>query len=386
MLSFKDNLLAQFSVVAFVIMVILALVTSFILIEILNNNIGLLREHGEALAAGRSILPTDPFSIPSLSNQVSNLKWISLGAIGGSFVYLYATLVYLVWEGWKTIVRQRSALQQANQRLESRVDETGQDLKDALELEERRNAFVSIASHELRTPMTTIMGFSELLLKREAPEATRQDWLERIYQNSQILSAIVDDMLDVSRIQSGKLAIDLQHVQLENLIDEVLAGIREDANSHEFAVDVPQDTPEVVADKEKLSQVVINLLTNAVKYSPDGGSVTISAHHEDENERVVVAVADQGMGIAAEERDRLFNTFHRIRRPETEGIRGTGLGLSIVKGLVVMMRGDVWVESEINKGSKFFFTVPTKRMDISEGELQTSNDSGGIDGEAGAVG
>ena len=133
MFDFRNNLLVQFSVVSFVIMVILALVSSFVLIEMLNRNIDLLAEHSEAISAGRTIEPSDPISIRSLSNQVSNLKWVTLGAIGGSFVYLYATLVYLVWEGWRTIVRQRVDLEVANEELESRVAARVEDLRNALD-------------------------------------------------------------------------------------------------------------------------------------------------------------------------------------------------------------------------------------------------------------
>ena len=261
------------------------------------------------------------------------------------------------------------------------------DVTQERELRDRRNAFVSIASHELRTPMTSIMGFSELLVKSpDIPEATRLDWLERVHQNSQILSAIVDDMLDVSRIQSGVLALDLERISLDGVIDEVLAGIRPETDQHEFVVEIPGDTPEVVADKEKLAQVIINLATNAVKYSPEGGQVTISAHHEEDQERVVVEVSDQGVGIAPKDQEQLFSTFHRIRRPETEGVRGTGLGLSIVKGLAGLMGGDVWVKSELNEGSTFFFSIPTRSSDISEGTFQPSRRGGGSNAEEGATG
>ena len=301
--SFKDNLLAQFSIITLVIMVILALVLSLVLVESLDHNIDLLREHDEAIAAGKSIDSSDPLSIPKLSRQVSNLKWITLAAIGGSFFYLYATLLYMVWEGWKTIVWQRVELESTNAELEQRMSE-------ATELQQRREAFVSIASHELRTPMTAIMGFSELLVsKPDTPEATRLDWLNRIHQNGVVLSAIVDDMLDLSRIQTGKLPLNLEYLQLETLVEEVLSGIKPGNDDHGFQVDIPTDNPDIWADREKLTQVLMNLVTNAVKYSPSGGSVEISAHHEPDRERVVVKVADEGIGIAPEDQEQLFSSY-----------------------------------------------------------------------------
>ena len=208
-------------------------------------------------------------------------------------------------------------------------------------LRERRDAFVSIASHELRTPMTSIMGFSELLLNNaDASETSRRDWLDRIFQNSQVLAAIVEDMLNISRIQSGKLEINIEELSLDEVVHDVVEGIRPDAgDKHELVSDIPAETPKVFADRDKLAQVIRNLISNAVKYSPEGGEVTLAASHEPDKKRVVVEVRDRGMGIAPEHLNTLFSSFVRIRRPETDAIRGTGLGLSIVKGLVSLIRG-----------------------------------------------
>ena len=129
---------------------------------------------------------------------------------------------------------------------------------------------------------------------------------------------------------------------------------------HQFLVDIPTETPQVVGDCDKLTQVLANLLDNAVKYSPHGGLVTILARHEPQRERVVVGVRDEGIGIAVGDREQLFGTFHRTRRPETQRTRGTGLGLYIVKSLVELMGSHVWLESELNKGSTIFFSVPTR--------------------------
>ena len=138
MRRYKDNLLVQFSVVSLVIMVILALIVSFVLIEVLNRDIDLLIQHRETLQAGKAIKDTDPFSISNLQSRTGNLKWITLGAVGGSFLYLYITLVYLVWDGWRTIVRQRAGLESTNAQLESRVADRVQDLRQALDQGRRR--------------------------------------------------------------------------------------------------------------------------------------------------------------------------------------------------------------------------------------------------------
>lgn len=241
------------------------------------------------------------------------------------------------------------------------------DVSQEREMERRRDAFVSVASHELRTPITTIMGFSELLLRRKVPEATRQEWLALIHRESQKITAIVDDLLNVSRIQAGTLKTSMESVSIREITEEALTNIRPLTNKHRFLIDIPPTIPNAWADRGKLCEVLVNLLDNAVKYSPSGGVVAISARHELEQEWVEVSIADQGIGISLKDQEHLFTAFHRIRRPETEGIRGTGLGMYIVKALVELMGGEVWLESALSKGTTFFFSVPVSRDDTAQG-------------------
>jgi signal transduction histidine kinase len=120
------------------------------------------------------------------------------------------------------------------------------------------------------------------------------------------------------------------------------------------------DLPDVLVDRDKFGQVIVNLLNNAVKYSPNGGCITLSAYNDLQRHRVVVSVVDEGIGISPEDKDLLFTTFHRIQRPETRGIRGSGLGLYIAKEWIEAMGGEIWLESELNKGSTFFIAILTK--------------------------
>ncbi len=232
------------------------------------------------------------------------------------------------------------------------------DITEEREVQKRQESFVYVASHELRTPMTSIMGFSELLLKYKMADDVAKESLERIYQASRRLTMILDDMLNVSRIHSGRLSADIRPLIAENVLTEVLESSRLISPKHIFAFHADAGIPMVMADKDKLTQVVTNLVDNAIKYSPRGGAITISVRHAGPRRRVVIGIADEGMGIAPSDIARLFTTFHRIHRPETETIRGTGLGLYIVKSLVSLMNGEVWVESELNKGSTFFFSLP----------------------------
>jgi PAS domain S-box-containing protein len=232
------------------------------------------------------------------------------------------------------------------------------DVTQERDLERRRDAFVSVASHELRTPLTTIVGFAELLLDSDPPAEKRVPWLQHILTEGNRLTAIIDDMLNVSRIQSDRLAANLIPLPLAQVVASAFAVLQPTTQSHTLAVSIPSELPPVLADEEKLMQVLINLLSNAVKYSPKGGEVKVAASSAPGAQEVVISVTDQGMGISQEDQERLFTSFTRIRRPETEGIRGTGLGLYIVNGLVELMRGRIWVQSELNQGSTFFVAFP----------------------------
>ena len=222
-----------------------------------------------------------------------------------------------------------------------------------------RDTFVSIASHELRTPLTSILGYADLLLYRDPPDVTRRRWLKNIIDSSQRITAMVDDLLNVSRIRSGKVGMKLENMKLSDVLREQLAVIRESSDKHEVVVDIEPDLPDVLVDRDKFGQVMGNLLSNAVKSSPNGGRITISAHNDAQRRRIVVSVADEGIGIGPVDKDSLFTTFHRIQRPETQGIGGSGLGLYIAKEWTEAMGGEIWLESELNKGSTFFVAIPT---------------------------
>lgn len=232
------------------------------------------------------------------------------------------------------------------------------DVTKEREVDRRRNEFVSVASHELRTPMSTLLGFSELLLHGDIDEETRRQWLEFMYRDSKRLTSIIDDMLDVSRIQSGKVQVRLEPVSMPELISHVVETARTTTQKHKFQVRLPDELQDVVADRDKATQVLTNLVNNAVKYSPDGGNIIISAASSFEDGMVRISVKDQGLGISKEDQERLFSTFYRVRNSDTESIRGTGLGLYIVRSVLNLMGGDVWVESELNRGSTFHFTLP----------------------------
>lgn len=228
-------------------------------------------------------------------------------------------------------------------------------------VERRRDEFISVASHELRTPMTTIMGFSELLLTRDSITASQRQALDHIYRDSQRLTTIVEDLLNVSRIESGRLKVELSEFSLREVLRSVVAAVTLTSDRHRFETHIPVEVDRVVADRDKCTQVLTNLVTNAVKYSPKGGLVQVAVRRGAEG-TTVVSVKDQGIGISVADRERLFTAFSRIKRPETEGIRGTGLGLYIVRNLVEFMGGEVSIDSAPGAGSTFSFTLPSCQL------------------------
>lgn len=224
------------------------------------------------------------------------------------------------------------------------------------EVDRVRNNFVSMAAHELRSPLTSVAGFTDLLLRRDPPPAQRKAWLESIREEGARLGHLIDELLSVARIEAGTLSVDHARVQLLAAFNAATNSVGE-SSLHAFVMDVPAGLPPVLADQAKLQQVLVNLLSNALKYSPTGGDITISARNTGDG-FVQVEVADTGLGISEEDQEKLFTSFYRVRTDETAEIGGTGLGLFIVKSLVELMGGRATLRSAAGEGSVFGFTLP----------------------------
>lgn len=221
-----------------------------------------------------------------------------------------------------------------------------------------KSDFLNIAAHELRTPLATIMGFSELLTSDSIKVEEREKWLQRIRSESAKLAKIVNSLLDAAQLQSGSVVIKREQVDVLQAMQRAL-HICSSSQRHPVVIDCPPDIPPVAGDTERVVQVLVNLLDNAIKYSPQGGQITLRARPSGENRaEVVVSVSDTGLGIPHENIAKLFHTFGRLQRDETTTIPGAGMGLYIVKTLVEMMGGRVWVESQVGAGSTFSFTLP----------------------------
>jgi PAS domain S-box-containing protein len=227
-------------------------------------------------------------------------------------------------------------------------------------VEEMKSDFVSTVSQELRRPLTSIYGFAETLLRRDVlfEEEERRTFLGYIASESERLTAIVDALLNVARLDTGDLQVSLAPTDVGAILSEVVSAVTDagNVNGHRFVVDLPDEPVAAEADPDKLRQVVANLLDNAVKFSPAGGTVTVAARRR--RYTVEVSVADEGVGIPQAEQQRIFRKFYRGDAGAARESGGTGLGLFIVEGLVSAMGGRVWVTSAEGEGASFTFELP----------------------------
>jgi two-component system phosphate regulon sensor histidine kinase PhoR len=231
------------------------------------------------------------------------------------------------------------------------------DLTRIRRVEASHKEFVSNVSHELRNPLASIKAMVETLEDGVIEgNQVAKDFLERIHRDIDRMSHLVNDLLELSRLESGQLTLQLTPLDLRPLVEEVRSRFSAPAEAQRVIVeaDLPPDLPQVRGDREKLQQVLINLVENALKFTPAAGRITLSAQAQ--NGMVQVRVRDTGAGIPQEHLPYLFERFYKVDRARRDG--GTGLGLAIVKQIVEAHRGEAWVESQEGVGSTFAFTVP----------------------------
>ena len=241
-------------------------------------------------------------------------------------------------------------------RAESLIREQNERLK---ELDRMKSEFLSTAAHELRTPLTSILGFSEILLKRKVGKKRQDTFLKTINKAAEGLADIINDLLDVSGIESGRgFKMKKAPIELKEVILEHVDLFRSETDKHTFKMNIPPDLSKIEADKDRIGQVIENLLSNALKFSPQGGEITVSV--EEANDGAEISVVDTGIGISKKDLPHIFEKFYRAENVSIQAIGGTGLGLGIAKYIVESHGGKIWAESEVGKGSSFSFTLPTK--------------------------
>ncbi|MCS7220480.1 MAG: ATP-binding protein [Anaerolineae bacterium] len=237
------------------------------------------------------------------------------------------------------------------------------DITRYREAEDMKRTFISVISHELKTPVALIKGYATTLAREDAhwDQETLREGLRVIEEESDRLNSLIDNLLDASRIQAGVLKLEMGDVNLPQLVRRAVERFSTQTDRHQFEIDFPEDFPIVLGDDERLRQVLDNLISNAIKYSPDGGVIRIGGWADED--QVTVYVADQGIGIPPEEHSRLFNRFYRVDSSLRRKTQGAGLGLFLCKSLVEAHGGHIWFRSEPGKGSTFFFSLP-----IAKGE------------------
>lgn len=251
-----------------------------------------------------------------------------------------------------TILAGQGAVALENAKLFEHVQKASVELQ---ELERLKSNFVTLIAHEFRTPLSLILGYASIL-SEEIQDSRLKSFAEIIVHNAKRLSSLLQDMLDFKRLERKATSIQLEPIFLPELVERVVENYRPiiQDKSFEVTVDIPPEVQKVQADPAKLEVVLSNLLSNAVKFTPAGGKITVGAKLMD---RPYMFVKDTGIGIPPEEREKIFHSFYQIGEPGKES-KGLGLGLYIAKELVTMWGGRIWVESEVGKGSTFWFTLP----------------------------
>lgn len=250
------------------------------------------------------------------------------------------------------------------------------DTTAAHELDRAKDELVAMVSHELRTPLASLVGFSELLLSREVSDAQRKRYLETMLKEGQRLTELINDFLDLQRMDGGYKRLDLGPADLPTLITRAVASA---GDNHRTPIEVtlPKDLPLVIADTSAIHQVLINLLSNARKYSPGGGTIQIDAGVVDG--AVEISIRDHGLGLPSEAIPKLFEKFYRVPNVDRRGISGTGLGLAICRGIIEAHGGRIAAESAgSGQGSRFYFTLRAADQKVTAGDVLIVEDDTGF--------
>ena len=304
--------------------------------------------------------------------------WKFFEPIAGSFntfaLFLVGSVsLFFIWiyKSYMEISNEKRALENLVAERMQFIEQLEKDKVELKELDKLKSAFLANVSHELRTPMNTVIGYTELLLDRvDGPINEEQEKsLKKVATNAKHLLQLINDVLDISKIESGEFTLDLRELDLKWLIDSVIPTFEPliKQKGLTLTVNIGGGLPFIYGDEERIKQILINLLANAIKFTHKGG-ITISAKPSERGIRpkeppifVEICVEDTGIGIKEEDLGRIFDKFVQVDPSTVRQYEGTGLGLSIVKGLVSLHKGMIWVTSKYGEGSRFCFTLPMKK-------------------------
>ena len=276
--------------------------------------------------------------------------WILGGlCLGLGLLYSWANRVR------KFRVSEISALSKALERVSTDLQHSEKEREQLLA---SKSELLALVCHEVRTPLTCLVGYTQMMLDKEYPRDTQVDYLTVVLKETQNLNQLLTDLLD-ARAQTVTNDTKLHPGNLEDLLRETFALFRNQPGPHRIVLDVAGPLPKVNIDPQRIRQVLSNLLSNAVKYSPAGGTIRLNAFVRANH--VVCCIREEGIGIPADAIPKLFTRFFRVRNDHTSDIPGTGLGLALVRECIQAHRGDTWVESRPGRGSSFYFSLPVIR-------------------------
>ena len=255
------------------------------------------------------------------------------------------------------VVLRLRRLRSENERLEAIVSSRTEELR---EMNRRKSEFLANMSHELRTPLNAIIGFSEVMIGGMAgPQSEKQkEFCGDIRESGKHLLSLINDILDLSKVEAGRMELEMARFDLRHAMDNALTLVRGRAEAHSIELEtlISEDVDEFEGDERKLKQILLNLLTNAIKFTPEGGTVTLEARRSEET--YVFSVKDTGIGIAPEDQERVFEEFRQVGFDSARKAEGTGLGLTLTKRLVELHGGRITVDSTPGRGSTFTFNLP----------------------------
>jgi signal transduction histidine kinase len=321
-----------------------------------------------------------------LKTQVDHVGLFLLGEKASGEIYsekdlkvleIFAPEAAISFENAKSVEK----IRRFNITLKEQVERATRDLRDANEqlkdLDKLKDEFLSIASHDLRTPMTAIKGYLWMAINGRAGDIGNpalKRYLDISYASSERMISLINDLLNVSRIKAGRMQMVFEDIDFKSIVDQVFAELasKSTEKSIELKYDGPKDLPHVIADKQKMAEVLQNLIGNSLKFTPEKGKITVKAKPSSEKGFVEIAVSDTGVGLSKEDAAKLFEKFGRVEQSyksaKTSG--GTGLGLYITKNYTEMHGGKIWVTSELGKGTTFTFTLKI----FDKGLMETMNE------------
>jgi signal transduction histidine kinase len=302
--------------------------------------------------------------LAQLTQATTNMSQGDLDQRVPTSYFIFRDEITILSENFNSMAKNlKELLTSLEQRVKQRTQELAEAHDEAVTANKSKSEFVSVVSHELKLPMTSIKGYSDLMLSGAtgALNENQTNFLNTISNNVNRMATLVSDLADISRIESGKLRLEPREVPVWDVIDEVVTLTRTQVTqkNQTVTVEIPNELPKAWCDRNRLAQILTNLVSNANKYTQEGGAIVIHATCEDD--LIQIKVEDNGLGMTPEDQKKLFSKFFRSADDKVREAPGTGLGLSITKTLIELQGGKIWFESEYRKGTSFYFTVPISK-------------------------